>query len=193
MKNLGFVLAVCLFVAGFRSMSESGGPPLALAGEAPKVQSAIAVLYPTMGHSVKGTVRFNLVPGGIRVAGQIEGLKPGEHGFHIHEFGDCSAPDAESAGGHFNPRGMQHGARHAEHRHVGDLGNVTGDREGRAVFDFVDKQLVLSAILGRAVVVHADVDDLKTQPAGNAGARVACGVVAIAKPADPGVITGGKF
>ena len=185
MKSLSVMVAVCLLSVGFGSMS--------LAGDAPSIQSAIAVLHPTMGHKVTGTVRFDLVPGGVRVSGQIEGLKPGEHGFHIHEFGDCSAPDAESAGGHFNPQGMQHGPRHADHRHVGDLGNVKGDRSGRAVFDFVDKQLALSAILGRAVVVHADLDDLKTQPAGNAGARVACGVVAIAKPADPGVSTGGKF
>jgi Cu-Zn family superoxide dismutase len=196
MKTLGLVLAVCLLLVGYRTTPEQPSVEgLALAaGEAPKIKSAIAVLYPTIGNKVTGTVRFNRTTGGVRVSGQIEGLEPGEHGFHIHEFGDCSAPDAESAGGHFNPEGMRHGARNAEQRHIGDLGNVTADGEGRAVFDFMDKQLgggSLSAIIGRAVVVHADLDDFKTQPSGKAGARVACGVIAIAKSADAPMTSGG--
>lgn len=146
---------------------------------------AIAALFPTKDNHVSGTVTFTKVEDGIKVVADVEGLTPGEHGFHIHEFGDCSAPDGASAGGHFNPTGHQHGGPDAENRHVGDLGNLTADATGKAHYERVDKQLALDgphSILGHSVIVHAKADDMKTQPTGNAGARVACGVIGAAKP-----------
>ena len=103
---------------------------------------------------------------------------------HIHEFGDCSAADATSAGGHFNPGKHPHAGPDMPMRHEGDLGNLTADAAGKAHYERVDKDLKLTgddSIIGRSVIVHEKVDDLKTQPTGNAGARVACGVVGVAK------------
>jgi Cu-Zn family superoxide dismutase len=140
----------------------------------------VAQLEPTQGNNVRGTVTFLDEGGKVRVTADITGLSPGEHGFHIHENGDCSAPDASSAGGHFNPANQPHAARDAEARHIGDLGNLSADSNGRAKMDFVDPKLTLSgphSIVGRAVVVHAGRDDLKSQPSGDSGARVACGTV----------------
>jgi Cu-Zn family superoxide dismutase len=110
----------------------------------------------------------------------LEGLPPGEHGFHVHENGDCSAPDASSAGGHFNPTQHPHGAPEAPERHMGDLGNITADAGGKAQVTrtFTGVQLDGdNGIVGKAVIVHAAPDDFKTQPTGNAGARLACGVI----------------
>lgn len=157
---------------------------VANAVRAADVKKAVAVLQPTKGSIVNGIVTFTKVEGGVRVVADIAGLTPGEHGFHIHDFGDCSAPDAMSAGGHFNPAGHQHGAPDSEMRHVGDLGNVTADATGKAHVDRVDKQLALEgdhSIIGRSVIVHEKADDLKSQPTGNAGARVACGAIGVAK------------
>ena len=141
---------------------------------------AIAMLNPTTTNSVRGTVNFSEAKDGVRVMAHITGLTPGQHGFHVHEKGDCSAPDATSAGPHFNPGGAPHGAPDAPARHAGDLGNITADASGVAHYDRVDKHLSFdgpNSILNRAVIVHAVADDLKGQPAGNAGARVACGVI----------------
>lgn len=141
---------------------------------------AEAELQPTQGNSTRGKVEFVAEPGGVQVTGQLQGLKPGEHGFHVHEKGDCSAPDGSSAGAHFNPTTMPHAGPDAAQRHDGDLGNVTADASGRAELRRVDRQLELSgarSIVGRALVVHAQADDLSSQPSGNAGARVACGVI----------------
>ncbi len=149
-----------------------------------KVADAIAVLHPTEGNDAHGTVTFERGENGIVVCGLIEGLTPGKHGFHIHEYGDCSAADATTAGGHYNPEGMEHGARTDEVRHVGDLGNIEANEEGMATFEFTDTHLALDgphSILGRAVVVHANEDDLTSQPTGAAGPRVACGVIGIAE------------
>ena len=147
-------------------------------------QKAVAVLHPTQGGNVSGTVTFTKVNGGVHVVADVEGLTPGEHGFHVHEFGDCSAPDATSAGGHFNPDGNLHAGPGAKHRHEGDLGNITADANGKAHYDVVDTQLSFDgrhSIIGRSVIVHEKADDLKTQPTGNAGARVACGVIGVAR------------
>ena len=144
----------------------------------------IAVLHPTEGNKAKGTVTFEKVDGGIKVSAELEGLSQGKHGFHIHEFGDCSAVDGGSAGGHFNPTKKNHGAPEDTERHVGDLGNVEAGSDGTASYERVDSVVTLSgdnSILGRAVIVHAGEDDLTSQPTGDAGARVACGVIGIAK------------
>lgn len=147
---------------------------------------AAAVLYPTTGNQVHGTVTFNKVRNGIQVVADINGLSPGEHGFHIHEFGDCTAFDGKSAGGHFNPDGTPHGAQTAtaKNRHVGDLGNIAAINSGKAHLELVDSLLSFDgahSIIGRGVIVHADKDDLTSQPTGAAGSRVACGVIGIAK------------
>ena len=142
---------------------------------------AIAVLHPTSGNEVTGTVTFAPVGDGVQVHAEITGLTPGKHGFHVHEFGDCSAADAASAGAHFNPTNQPHAGPDAAARHRGDMGNVEADASGRAKLDYVDHQISLStdqnSVIGRSVVVHAKADDLKTQPSGDSGARIACGVI----------------
>jgi superoxide dismutase, Cu-Zn family len=146
---------------------------------------AISVLHATAGNKLSGIVTFTPVAGGVRVHAEIVGLTPGKHGFHIHEFGDCSAADASSAGGHFNPTSQPHAGPDAAARHEGDMGNLEADSSGNAKLDYVDHQISLandvSSAIGRSVVVHAKPDDLKTQPSGDSGPRVACGVIGWAK------------
>jgi Cu-Zn family superoxide dismutase len=152
---------------------------------AQEVKKAIAVLHPASGSQVMGTVTFTKTDGGIQVVADVTGLTPGQHGFHIHEFGDCSAPDATSAGGHFNPSKNPHAGHDDAKRHEGDLGNIEADSSGKAHLELTDKMMTMSgekSIIGRGVIVHEKADDLKTQPTGNAGGRVACGVIGVAKP-----------
>jgi Cu-Zn family superoxide dismutase len=149
-------------------------------GASGEVAEAVAELSPTQGSNVKGTVTFKKDGNGIMVTADIEGLKPGTHGFHIHEKGDCSAPDGSSAGPHFNPANKHHGAPGDTARHVGDLGNLEADRDGKAHLEMLDTLLTFegaNSIIGRAVIVHEKADDFKTQPTGNAGGRLACGVI----------------
>jgi Cu-Zn family superoxide dismutase len=145
----------------------------------------IAVLHPTAGNKVGGTVTFEAVADGVHIRAELTGLTPGKHGFHIHEFGDCSAADASSAGAHFNPTNQPHAGPDTAARHEGDMGNVEADASGNAKLDYVDHQISLSSdeksAIGRSVVVHAKADDLKTQPSGDSGARIACGVIGWAK------------
>ena len=146
---------------------------------------AIAVLHPTKGSNVEGTVTFTKIGDEIKVVADVTGLSPGKHGFHIHEFGDCSSPDGKAAGGHFNPANALHAGHDAAQRHVGDLGNIEADNSGKAHLELTDKLMTMSgenSIIGRGLIVHEKADDLKTDPTGNAGGRVACGVIGIAKP-----------
>ncbi len=150
------------------------------ASEAPR--TATAVLEPRSGSDVSGTISFTEEDGGVRVSGEIHGLEPGPRGFHVHEHGDCSAEDAMSAGGHFNPKDVPHGAPSEGEHHIGDMGNVMVDEDGVARLDEHFEFLSLeegaqNSILGRAVIVHAEEDDLVTQPTGDAGARLGCGVI----------------
>jgi Cu-Zn family superoxide dismutase len=148
--------------------------------QGPPGEQAVAEMKPTQGNQASGTVTFTKTSDGIRVEVDVVDLAPGEHGIHLHENGDCSASDASSAGGHFNPAGMPHGGPAAVRRHAGDFGNLVADKNGHARMKFVDPILTFegpSSIIGRSVVVHADPDDLITQPTGNSGARVACGVI----------------
>jgi Cu-Zn family superoxide dismutase len=148
------------------------------------VTRALAVLAPLKGSGVHGVVTFEAVEHGVRVVADITGLAPGKHGFHIHEFGDCSSDDGTSAGGHFNPEGMPHSMPSSDKRHAGDMGNVEAGSDGNAHLEYVDAVMKLSgehSIVGHAVIVHEKEDDMKTQPTGNAGARVACGVIGIGK------------
>ena len=153
--------------------------PAAIDGDL-ATREAIAELNPTEGNDVRGQVTFATTDGGVRVVAELEGLDAGMHGFHIHENGDCSAPDASSAGGHFNPTGAEHGAPDDAVRHVGDLGNIEAGADGMASYDRTDSVITLSganSIVGKAVVVHAGADDFETQPTGDAGGRLACGVI----------------
>jgi Cu-Zn family superoxide dismutase len=152
---------------------------------APKAATrAVAVLQPTGSNTAAGTVWFTSGSGGVAVKATLKGLAPGSHGFHVHEFGDCTAPDATSAGGHFNPKAAKHGAPTDAARHAGDLGNVQAAADGTATLEWTDPAMKLDGadgVIGHAVIVHSNPDDLKTQPTGNAGGRVACGVVGVAK------------
>ena len=172
------VLAVLPF-AGFAAQAQTPA-------EKPSAPlKAVAVLHPTAGSKVGGTVTFTEVADGVQVQAEITGLSPGNHGFHVHEFGDCSAPDASSAGAHFNPTNKPHAGPDALERHVGDMGNVDADASGKAKLDYVDHQISLTndqqSVIGRSVVMHVKADDLKTQPSGDSGARIACGVIGRAK------------
>lgn len=149
--------------------------------------SASASLQPTQGNQTGGEVKFTRVDGGIQISGTITGLKPGsQHGFHVHEKGDCSAPDASSAGGHFNPLSSQHGqVGHGAH-HAGDSDNIVADAAGVATVDTRLEGATIgdgasTDVIGKGVIVHADPDDYTTQPTGNAGARLACGVIALSQ------------
>src|SRR5215475_12708903 len=176
-----------VFFIGLMSLSFAGLIALAQTPSAKSATSskAIAVLHPTAGNKVAGTVTFTPVAGGVQVHAEITGLTPGKHGFHVHEFGDCSAADLSSAGAHFNPTNQPHAGPDAAARHEGDMGNVEADASGNAKLDYVDHQISLTddakSVIGRSVVVHAKPDDLKTQPSGDAGARIACGVIGWAK------------
>jgi Cu-Zn family superoxide dismutase len=144
--------------------------------------SAIAVLAPTQGNSVRGAVDFVRTGNGVTVTVGLSGLAPNStHGIHIHEVGDCTARDGSSAGGHFNPMGTEHGGTSGAKRHGGDLGNIRADAGGNAVatlkIDGVAFGTGADSIIGRSLVVHANADDLKSQPAGNSGARLACGII----------------
>jgi len=147
--------------------------------------TASASLAPTKGNQVSGTVSFVQKGDKVLVEARVTGLSPGLHGFHVHEKGDCTAPDASSAGGHFNPRKVPHGGPEAAQHHAGDLGNLTADSNGVAMYKAEVTGISLGtgedSIIGRAVIVHANPDDLRSQPAGNAGPRLACGLISKGK------------
>ena len=178
-----------LIALPFLSIAVATAPAQAPEPKSPAPLKAIAVLHPTAGNNVSGTVTFTEVADGVEVQAEITGLTAGKHGFHIHEFGDCSAADASSAGGHFNPTNKPHAGPDAAERHVGDMGNVEADASGTAKLSYVDHEISLTndqrSVIGRSVIVHAKADDLKSQPTGNSGARVACGVIGIAKNQSP--------
>jgi Cu-Zn family superoxide dismutase len=142
----------------------------------------MAVLSSTQNSSVHGAATFVRSGGVALVNVNLAGFKPNStHGLHIHDSGDCSARDGSSAGGHFNPTSSDHGGSNGRPRHSGDLGNITADSKGEiyATFEVGDIAFGTGAdsIIGRGLIVHADVDDLKSQPAGNSGVRVACGLI----------------
>lgn len=143
--------------------------------------TATATLAPTAGSTAQGTVRFvQLADGSVRVSVALTGVPAGVHGFHVHENGDCG-DNGNAAGGHFNPSATPHGAPHDATRHAGDFGNVTSTDGGRVDHEFTTNSITVesgtNSVVGRAVILHANPDDLTTQPTGNAGGRIACGVV----------------
>jgi Cu-Zn family superoxide dismutase len=170
------------FCAGLAVLAWPGLPLAAIVDESGE---AVARLAATKGNTATGTATFTSAgKDGVRITVAVAGLKPGaEHGLHVHEKGDCSAPDATSAGPHFSLQGQQHGPLEGESHHAGDLGNIKADADGKASKTLLvpNSKLTLTAgplsVVGRAVVVHGGPDDLKSQPAGNSGPRIACGVV----------------
>lgn len=151
----------------------------------PQGPRATARLQPSQGSSVWGSVSFVEVGGAVLVRADVRGLRPGgQFGFHVHEKGDCSSSDFMSAGGHFNPGGKPHAHFSKTERHAGDLPNLGSDGEGVATYAFETRLLTVQAgpasVIGRAVVIHANPDDYASQPAGNSGPRIACGVIVAA-------------
>jgi len=141
---------------------------------------ATAKIEPRSGSSVHGVARFVEVAGGVEVTITIEEASPGWHAVHVHENGDCSAPDAASAGGHFNPGGVDHGAPHAPVHHAGDLGNMWVNDDGTGYHKVFMPELAISGdhgVVGRSIIVHEKVDDLVSQPTGAAGGRIGCGEI----------------
>ena len=148
----------------------------------PEEPRANAQLQPTKGNKTFGEATFEQVGDKVRVVVFVQGLKPGqEHGMHIHEVGDCSSGDGMSTKGHFNPFGKPHGHSGSAERHAGDLPALKANKEGRANvqidLDIITVTAGPASVIGRGLIVHADADDYKTQPTGNAGARIACGVI----------------
>ena len=169
MKSLIWALAAAGLLAGCQSTPE----------DAPR---ATAALQPTKGNKAFGEATFEQAGDKVRVIVFAQGLKPGaEHGFHIHEAGDCSSGDGMSAKGHFNPYGKPHGDPKSAERHAGDLPALKAGKDGRAKVDVTVDVLSIGPgpgnVIGRGLIIHADPDDYKTQPTGNAGARLACGVI----------------
>lgn len=166
-SKLLFLLIFCLFLESCTR-------------DCPQYKHAKAVLEPVDDSGVRGVVIFSEEARGIRIIAEFSGLTPGDHGLHVHEFGDCSGKGAENAGGHFNPGHTQHGGPHDSPGHVGDLGNVRANSSGRARLDRMDFVISLDgteSILGKSVIIHKFRDDYLTQPSGNTGPGVACGLI----------------
>ena len=168
MKKL-VLLSITMLLLGACASTMATGP------------SAAATLMPTSGSTATGTVTLTqLGDGSVRVNVDLTGVPPGVHGFHIHDKGDCG-DNGNAAGGHYNPASTAHGAPSADPHHAGDFGNVTADADGRVRTEFTTRSVTVEAgpmtAIGHAVILHANPDDLVTQPTGNAGARIACGVV----------------
>ena len=162
-------IALVAMVAACRSMQPAG-------------PSAVAELQPTKGSSTSGTITFTQAGDKVRVAGDVRGLRPDqEHGFHIHEAGDCSSGDGMSTKGHFNPQGKPHAHPSTSERHAGDMPALKADAYGNARvdarLDIISVNAGPTSVIGRGLIVHAAPDDYKTQPTGNAGARLACAII----------------
>lgn len=176
-RGLWFAVpAVAAVVAGLGACAMPGSSAPGGSG-----QRAMAPLQAKSGSQVGGTIMFSQQGTGLRVVARVTGLTPNqEHGFHIHEKGDCAAPDATSAGGHFNPTGQPHGPQNMAH-HAGDMPSLKANAVGNAEATFTIEGVTLAGaadgVIGKAVIVHAKADDYKTQPTGDSGGRIACGVI----------------
>ena len=171
MIGRALVVAAVAFVAGCQGMGMGG-----------EEHRATAQLQPTKGSRAQGTVEFIQRGNRVKVVAHVTGLTPGqEHGFHVHEAGDCSSGDGMSTKGHFNPFGKPHGHHGSAERHAGDLPSLRADSKGVAhletEMDIITVAAGPASVVGRGLIVHAQPDDYKTQPTGNAGARLACAVI----------------
>lgn len=181
MKNLILVTSVAVSLAACTHKPKS--EMITEATPAPVVvpTKAQAVLKASADTKIKGIIHFTEEDGKMKIETLVDGLKAGPHGFHIHETGDCSKADFTSAGGHFNPTHGEHGSMSSAKKHIGDLGNLIANNKKKANTTLVVEGMTMkpgaNSIIGKAVIIHKDQDDLKSQPAGNAGARIACGVI----------------
>jgi len=166
----------------YRTLMIASAAALLAACATPSGPSASAQLQPTRGNSTSGEVRFVQQGDQVLVSGEVRGLQPNsEHGFHIHEKGDCSSGDGMSTGGHYNPGAHRHGAYGRGEHHVGDLPSLKADANGVARFAFESTGISVGSgrndVVGHGLIVHRDPDDYTTQPTGNSGPRLACAVI----------------
>ncbi|MGD8393912.1 MAG: superoxide dismutase family protein [Candidatus Eiseniibacteriota bacterium] len=194
MSIITFAVASVAWLGGCQSMEQQGDDARAAggsdadtqssaAGALAAVSSAVCVIHPVADSGVKGEVHFEQDGDQVRIVADLDGLEPGQkHGIHIHEYGDCSAADGTSAGGHYNPEGYPHALPPTARRHAGDLGNIEADASGHGHLEITVSNVTIAGpkhpILGRAIIVHARPDD-GGQPTGNAGARIGCGSIGI--------------
>lgn len=181
MKNLLLILFSVFFISTITvAQTKTTDTSKSKAPVVRRNVTAIAVISGVNSQGITGTIRFTRLSKGVKITGEIYGLTPGKHGFHIHEKGLCEGPDFSTAGGHFNPDGKKHGSTHSEERHKGDFGNIIADDYGVAKFTYTDYSISFkgaNSIIGRSVIVHEKEDDLKTDPSGNSGSRIGCGVI----------------
>ena len=194
MKNIAKLSAAVLTLAvfaGCESMpwnkDDKKSDDRATTTDDAKGKTAVAHMKPAGGASTQpsmgktsGDVHFTQTGNNVRVQAKLTGLPPGEHGIHIHEKGDLSAPDLTSAGAHFNPEKHKHAGPTDASRHAGDLGNLTADSSGKATLDVTVSEISVGGendVIGKSVIIHAKADDLKTDPSGNSGGRIAGGVI----------------
>ncbi|MBI5489753.1 MAG: superoxide dismutase family protein [Deltaproteobacteria bacterium] len=190
MRHATFVPAIMVLAAvgaGCGSATAGGaqtgrGGPAAQESGAAEPRVATAELAGPPGSPIRGVITFTERGGSVAVHAEVTGVPDaGEHGFHVHDVGDCSAADFSSAGGHFNPAAGPHAGPHDVPRHAGDLGNLTVGADGTGTLDLTTGLLTVAdgpdSVVGRSVILHAARDDMSTQPTGNSGARIACGVV----------------
>jgi Cu-Zn family superoxide dismutase len=198
MRNLGLAIGLIVMLAACSREQPEGvprAPDDATAAPAEKTDApaaaaaeAVAQIAPTQGNTVTGALALSGSPQGVHITGSIQGLKPdAEFGFHVHEKGDCTAPDGSSAGGHFNPTQAPHGNPTGPSHHAGDMLNIRSNADGIAQVDVYAAGTSLHGdsntdVMGKAIVVHESPDDYATQPSGNSGKRVACGVIAAPSP-----------
>jgi Cu-Zn family superoxide dismutase len=178
----GAVFASCKKEEPTVQETEAAATPAMEATPAPTLTNDIAGAQLAGPGGVTGVVTFTQEAGGVHLVARVQGAKAGMHGFHLHAGGSCAAPDFKSAGDHFNPTSATHGAPTASPHHAGDFGNLEVGADGTGQLDLTSADLTIGGggandILGKAVIFHEGKDDLTTQPSGNSGARVACGVV----------------
>jgi len=176
MRRASLIL-VALLLAGCAGMGMQSSDNAAVAElKNPAGQSVGTARFAQAGNVV-GTATLTGAPDGARIALRVRGLRPGDHGVHVHEVGKCEPPAFTSAGGHYNPRNKKHGRLNPEGAHAGDLGNLRVGASGAGATEVTAAGVALTDVVGLSLVVHADRDDEKTDPAGSSGARVACGVI----------------
>jgi len=182
LKLTGLAFAAALFTLSCNKQPESADAnQQEPATEQTTTEKSLSYdILPKSGSDVAGTVTFNQDGDNVTMTVNASGLTPGEHGIHIHETADCSADDATSTGGHWNPASDDHGKWDAEHFHMGDIGNLTADEDGNAQLTFTTDKWCLGCedasknIMDKGLIIHADADDFETQPTGNAGGRIGC-------------------
>lgn len=179
-RPLSFLFATCILFA----LPACPGPQVKPdSAKNANLAEAVTTFEARSGSAISGDATLRQDGDSVRIVVNVKGATAGEHGLHIHEKGDCSAPDAASAGPHFNPLGHNHGGMEQSPRHAGDLGNITVNADGTGTLEVVLKGLTVASgdlsVVGRALVLHEKPDDLRTQPSGNSGARIGCGVITV--------------